>query len=149
MLASQIWERRRRIPSATFNDPLDHSFTEFDEDGDGHLTATEIAHALQSRGVEADERQVQEFIDGEWQRCCCAAELSVRDVDISKTFTGVCTACVYASGFPAHAHIFVWAKQHMQVHSVLPCLVLLVCQTLVFGMTNESLVGSQNGWCSV
>lgn len=67
MLASQqIWERRRRIPSATFNDPLDHIFTEFDEDGDGHLTAVEIAHALKSRGVEADEKQVQEFINGEW-----------------------------------------------------------------------------------
>jgi len=61
--AAAIWERRRRIPSATFNDPLDHIFTEFDEDGDGHLTAVEIAHALQSRGVEADEKQVQEFIN--------------------------------------------------------------------------------------
>jgi hypothetical protein len=63
--AAQIWERRRRIPSATFNDPLDHIFTEFDEDGDGHLTAVEIAHALRSRGVDADEKQVQEFINGE------------------------------------------------------------------------------------
>lgn len=61
--AAAIWERRRRIPSATFNDPLDHIFTEFDEDGDGHLTAVEIAHALRSRGVEADEKQLQEFID--------------------------------------------------------------------------------------
>lgn len=61
--AAAIWERRRRIPSATFNDPLDHIFTEFDEDGDGHLTAVEITHALQSRGVEADVKQVQEFID--------------------------------------------------------------------------------------
>lgn len=65
MISLQIWERRRRIPSATFNDPLDHIFTEFDEDNDGHLTATEIAHALTSRGVEAEEAQVQEFIDGE------------------------------------------------------------------------------------
>lgn len=61
--AAAIWERRRRIPSATFNDPLDHIFTEFDEDGDGHLTAVEIAHALKSRGVEAEVEQVQEFID--------------------------------------------------------------------------------------
>jgi hypothetical protein len=68
--ADQIWERRRRIPSATFNDPLDHIFTEFDEDGDGHLTAVEIAHALKSRGVEAEVEQVQEFIDGEF---CVAA----------------------------------------------------------------------------
>jgi Ca2+-binding EF-hand superfamily protein len=45
---------------------LDHIFTEFDEDGDGHLTAVEIAHALKSRGVEANVEQVQEFIDGEF-----------------------------------------------------------------------------------
>ncbi len=43
---------------------MDHIFTEFDEDGDGHLTAVEIAHALASRGVEAEAAQVQEFIDG-------------------------------------------------------------------------------------
>lgn len=64
----QIWERRRRIPSTTYNDPLDHIFTEFDEDGDGHLTSVEIANALKSRGVAATPEQVQEFIDGE----CCA-----------------------------------------------------------------------------
>lgn len=48
----------------TYNDPLDHIFTEFDEDGDGHLTSVEIANALKSRGVEASPDQVQEFIDG-------------------------------------------------------------------------------------
>lgn len=61
--AAAIWERRRRIPSTTFNDPLDHIFTEFDEDGDGHLTAAEIATALNSRGVEADVAPIQEFIN--------------------------------------------------------------------------------------
>jgi Ca2+-binding EF-hand superfamily protein len=39
---------------------------EFDEDNDGHLTAVEITHALQSRGVDASEDQVQEFINGRW-----------------------------------------------------------------------------------
>jgi Ca2+-binding EF-hand superfamily protein len=61
----QVWERRRRIPSQTYNDPLDHIFTEFDSDGDGHLTADEIAIALQSRGVEATPEAVQAFIAGE------------------------------------------------------------------------------------
>ncbi|KAF8073112.1 PRFB1 [Scenedesmus sp. PABB004] len=61
--AAAIWERRRRIPSTTYNDPLDHIFTEFDEDGDGSLTAAEVAHALQSRDVKATPEQVQEFID--------------------------------------------------------------------------------------
>lgn len=74
----QVWERRRRIPSQTYNDPLDHIFTEFDEDGDGHLTADEIASALQSRGVQADTHQIQDFIDGashHHQRCCWALHL--------------------------------------------------------------------------
>jgi len=61
--AAAVWERRRRIPSQTYNDPLDHIFTEFDSDGDGHLTAEEIATALQSRGVKATPDLVQEFID--------------------------------------------------------------------------------------
>lgn len=42
----QIWERRRRIPSQVYNDPLSQLFTEFDADGDGHLTAQEISDAL-------------------------------------------------------------------------------------------------------
>lgn len=42
----QIWERRRRIPSTIYNDPLLKMFNEFDADGDGHLTAQEIADAL-------------------------------------------------------------------------------------------------------
>lgn len=61
--AASVWERRRRIPSTTYNDPLDHIFTEFDEDGDGHLTSVEIANALKSRGVQATPDQVQSFID--------------------------------------------------------------------------------------
>jgi len=63
LFAAAVWERRRRIPSQTYNDPLDHIFTEFDSDGDGHLTAEEIATALQSRGVKATPDLVQEFID--------------------------------------------------------------------------------------
>ncbi|KAF6259031.1 hypothetical protein COO60DRAFT_1062491 [Scenedesmus sp. NREL 46B-D3] len=59
---AQIWERRRRIPSTTYNDPLDHIFTEFDKDGDGHLTSEEIAVALNSRSVEITPAQIKEFI---------------------------------------------------------------------------------------
>lgn len=58
-----VWERRRRIPSQTYNDPLDHIFNEFDEDGDGHLTAVEVANALKSRDVDITPEQVQMFID--------------------------------------------------------------------------------------
>jgi hypothetical protein len=65
----QIWERRRRIPSTTYNDPLDHIFTEFDEDGDGHLTSEEIATALKSRNVEITPDQIKEFIRGESAAC--------------------------------------------------------------------------------
>lgn len=68
----QVWDRRRRIPSQTYNDALDHIFNEFDIDSDGHLTAVEIAQALQSRGVDASADVVQEFIDG--KQCmpsCC------------------------------------------------------------------------------
>lgn len=61
--AASVWERRRRIPSTTYNDPLDHIFTEFDENGDGHLTSVEVANALRSREVNITPEQVQEFID--------------------------------------------------------------------------------------
>lgn len=60
--AASVWERRRRIPSQTYNDPLDHVFTEFDLDNDGKLTAAEIAYALQSRNVDVTPEQVQIFI---------------------------------------------------------------------------------------
>lgn len=39
------------------------------EDGDGHLTAAEIATALNSRGVEADVAPIQEFINGACSHC--------------------------------------------------------------------------------
>lgn len=61
--AAAIWERRRRIPSQTYNDPLQHIFTEFDHDSDGHLTAAEVAAALSSRGVQVTEAQVQMYIE--------------------------------------------------------------------------------------
>eukprot|EP01025_Chloroclados_australasicus_P011107 TRINITY_DN1480_c0_g1_i1.p4 TRINITY_DN1480_c0_g1~~TRINITY_DN1480_c0_g1_i1.p4 ORF type:complete len:153 (+),score=17.36 TRINITY_DN1480_c0_g1_i1:242-700(+) len=61
--ASAIWERQRRIPKNTFNDPLMRLFEEFDADGDGHITAVELAQALQSRGVQINEEQAQGFID--------------------------------------------------------------------------------------
>lgn len=61
--AASIWERRRRIPSQTYTDPLDHIFNEFDADNDGKLSAAEIAKALVSRGVDATEEQVQMFIE--------------------------------------------------------------------------------------
>lgn len=91
---AQIWERRRRIPSTTYNDPLDHIFAEFDEDGDGHLTAEEVAKALQSRGVQADAATVQHFIDGELERgmvgvrvrCTCC------DPSVKQHTGGVCLA---------------------------------------------------------
>lgn len=60
--AASLWGRRK-IPSQTYTDPLDHIFTEFDTDNDGKLTAREVAAALNSRGVDATEEQVQMFID--------------------------------------------------------------------------------------
>lgn len=59
----QIWERRRRIPSQLYNDPLRHLFNEFDADSDGHLTAVEISNALRSRDVKITPDQVQLFIN--------------------------------------------------------------------------------------
>jgi hypothetical protein len=61
---AQVWERRRSIPSQTYNDPLDHIFTEFDTDDDDRLTAGEVAAALRSRGVDADEALMQRFVEG-------------------------------------------------------------------------------------
>lgn len=62
--AAAVWERRKRIPSASYNDPLRRLFGEFDKDGDGHLTAEEIAYALQSRGVKLTPEVAQKYIDG-------------------------------------------------------------------------------------
>ena len=61
----QNWERTRRIPSmSTTNDPLMRIFDKFDRDRDGHLTAKELAAALQSRNVKVSEEQIQRFIEG-------------------------------------------------------------------------------------
>uniref|UniRef100_A0A7S0WWR4 EF-hand domain-containing protein n=1 Tax=Chlamydomonas leiostraca TaxID=1034604 RepID=A0A7S0WWR4_9CHLO len=60
--AAAIWDRRRRIPSAT-SDPLLHLFKEFDTDNDGLLTAEEIAKAFSSHGVTITETQVKSLID--------------------------------------------------------------------------------------
>lgn len=61
--AAALWERRRHIPSQTYADPLDHIFSEFDRQGRGVLTAAEVAAALRSRGVSADEKLMQRFIE--------------------------------------------------------------------------------------
>ena len=45
----QIWERRRRIPSTLYQDPLQHVFDEFDEDGDGTLSADEVSPGATTR----------------------------------------------------------------------------------------------------
>ena len=46
----QVWNRYRSIPSSrrAGGSSLDTLFDEFDKDGDGHLTAAEIASALNS-----------------------------------------------------------------------------------------------------
>jgi Ca2+-binding EF-hand superfamily protein len=59
----QIWERRRRIPSQLYNDPLVRLFEEFDLNSDSRLTAEEIAEALQSKRVDMSPQQVKLFID--------------------------------------------------------------------------------------
>lgn len=62
--AAAVWERRKRIPSTSYNDPLRRIFVEFDKDGDGHLSADEVASALQSRGVQLTGEVAQKYIDG-------------------------------------------------------------------------------------
>lgn len=59
---AQIWDRRRRIPSSLYKDPLAKLFEQFDADQDGSLTAEEITTALNSRGVEISTEDVKEFI---------------------------------------------------------------------------------------
>lgn len=54
---------RARIPSQQYTDPLLHIFQEFDTNGDGYLTAVEVAEALRSRDVHITDEQVQMFID--------------------------------------------------------------------------------------
>ena len=55
---------RAQIPSQQYSDPLKHVFEEFDRDGDGELTSSEVGDALRSRGVEITNEQVEMFIDG-------------------------------------------------------------------------------------
>lgn len=54
---------RQRIPSQQYSDPLAHIFTEVDRDGDGFITAHEVAQALRSRGVEISDDQAALFVD--------------------------------------------------------------------------------------
>ncbi len=60
-------------------------FSEFDQDGDGHLTAEEIAYALQSRGVKLTPEVAQKYIDGMLMVCCaCQGEYKcVHDMNCS------------------------------------------------------------------
>lgn len=62
----QVWNRYRSIPSSrrAGGSSLDTLFDEFDKDGDGHLTAAEIASALNSRGVLITEQEAAMFIKG-------------------------------------------------------------------------------------
>jgi len=55
---------RAQIPSQQYSDPLKHIFEEFDRDGDGNLSSSEVGDALRSRGVEITNEQVDMFIDG-------------------------------------------------------------------------------------
>jgi Ca2+-binding EF-hand superfamily protein len=59
---SQIWDRHRHVPPSIYRNPLTNLFDEFDVDGDGHLTVTEIESALVSRGVQIHADQLSAFI---------------------------------------------------------------------------------------
>lgn len=45
-------------------DPLDHIFSEFDEDNDGYLDAEDVTAALSSRNVNITPEQAQMFLEG-------------------------------------------------------------------------------------
>jgi hypothetical protein len=62
--AAAIFELSRRIPSTSYTCPLDHIFSEFDEDNDGKLSVDDVTAALQSRAVDITRDQVMMFIDG-------------------------------------------------------------------------------------
>lgn len=59
--AGSIWARRRNISS--YQDPLDHIFSEFDEDHDGYLNAEDVTAALSSRSVNITPEQAQMFLE--------------------------------------------------------------------------------------
>ncbi len=62
----QVWNRYRNIPSSRMaGSSLDTLFDEFDLDRDGHLTAAEIASALNSRGVLITQQEAAMFIKGD------------------------------------------------------------------------------------
>lgn len=54
---------RSQIPSQQYNDPLMHIFDEVDADGDGSLSAHEVAEALRSRDVRITDEEAAMFID--------------------------------------------------------------------------------------
>ena len=58
----QVWDRRKHVPASVYCDPLCELFDEFDQDNDGHLTATEIHDVLQGQGVSISCDQVRSFI---------------------------------------------------------------------------------------
>jgi hypothetical protein len=53
---------RAKIPSQQYIDPLSHIFDEFDTDGNGILSATEVGEALRSREVQITDEQVRMFV---------------------------------------------------------------------------------------
>lgn len=59
--AGSIWARRRNISS--YQDPLEHIFSEFDEDQDGYLNAEDVTAALGSRNVNITPEQAQIFLE--------------------------------------------------------------------------------------
>lgn len=59
--AGSIWARRRN--SSSGQDPLDHIFSEFDQDGDGYLNASDVTAALSSRNVDVTPEQAQMFLE--------------------------------------------------------------------------------------
>lgn len=59
--AGSIWARRRIASS--YQDPLDHIFSEFDEDQDGYLNAADVTAALSSRNVNITPEQAQMFLE--------------------------------------------------------------------------------------
>lgn len=59
--AGSIWARRSMTSS--YQDPLDHIFSEFDEDQDGYLNASDVTAALGSRNVNITPEQAQMFLE--------------------------------------------------------------------------------------